>query len=227
MARRPEKKKKSHEPRKKTWNDFPWNPGCLIGILMSWLFIIPIYLGRISSPVYPKQQGFFSLLTWRKGWRFWSGRKSFRTHWGLGDSSHIFCLNNLLSLNLPSLKLTKKTFLKMDEHGRQSGFLLGFAIFSGGPNSLLVSERVSCEVPKNTPKMTTSKAWVGKFEAYCIADITGSWYILVVIRLEMWMQIPIWLLYFSYLTTTECRQTRLLSISSLTAGWDHDSLVNL
>ena len=50
----------SHE--KTTRPYFPLNPGCLIGILRMVYEIIPIYLGRISSPIYPKQPGFFWLL---------------------------------------------------------------------------------------------------------------------------------------------------------------------
>ena len=41
-------------------NYFPLNPGWLIGILISWFIIIPIYLGRISSPTKnPTNQGPF------------------------------------------------------------------------------------------------------------------------------------------------------------------------
>ena len=106
-------------------------------------------------------------IAWRKGWSNEveenhfapTGGVRWLTSW-LFFGSHIFCLNNLLSLNLPSLKLTKKAFLKMDEHGRQSGFLLGFAIFSGGPNSLFISGRVSCEVPKKLPKWRPQKVGI-------------------------------------------------------------------
>ena len=47
-----------------------WNPGWFIGILiMAYCIIIPIYLGRISSPMQPKQPGFFSLLKWLTPWK--------------------------------------------------------------------------------------------------------------------------------------------------------------
>ena len=41
---------------------------CLIGILISWITRIPTLLGRISSPIYPKQPVFF--------WLNWSHTKS-------------------------------------------------------------------------------------------------------------------------------------------------------
>ena len=42
----------SFEPRKKQPSYFPWNPGCLIGILDPWFTVIFIWLGRISSPIH-------------------------------------------------------------------------------------------------------------------------------------------------------------------------------
>ena len=51
----------SHEPRKKK-NGVPYftlNPCCLVGLLIMVYEIFPIKLGSISSPLYPKQLGFF------------------------------------------------------------------------------------------------------------------------------------------------------------------------
>ena len=42
------------ELRKENLRHFPLNPGCLIGILILVYELIPISLGRISSPIYPK-----------------------------------------------------------------------------------------------------------------------------------------------------------------------------
>ena len=50
----PKKIHVSHEKRAPT-GYFPLNPGCLIGILISWFIVIPTYLGSISFPIYPKQ----------------------------------------------------------------------------------------------------------------------------------------------------------------------------
>ena len=44
---------------KKTRPYFPLKPGCLIGILISWFIIIPVYLGSISSPTYTLNNQFF------------------------------------------------------------------------------------------------------------------------------------------------------------------------
>lgn len=43
---------------------FPLNPGCLIKIQKSWSIKNPTQLDMISSPIYPKQPGFVSLLNW-------------------------------------------------------------------------------------------------------------------------------------------------------------------
>ena len=52
---------KKNKKKKKRYY-FPWNTGCLIGILML-VYHNPDLLGRISSPIYPNQPGVFSLLT--------------------------------------------------------------------------------------------------------------------------------------------------------------------
>ena len=44
---------------KKTLNYFPWNPGWLIGILISWFMIIPIYLGSIIPYITQPTRFFF------------------------------------------------------------------------------------------------------------------------------------------------------------------------
>ena len=91
----------SHE--KNPPSNFPLNPGWLIGILMSWFIIIPIKLGRMSSPIYPKQPGFSHcshVLPPKQHWKnptigdflelFWS-RTSRCENWQTSTVFHLGC----------------------------------------------------------------------------------------------------------------------------------------
>lgn len=55
---------KSHEKNSDTF--FPLNPGWFIGILIPVTAYRSSYVGRMASPMYPKQPDFFSLLNWKE-----------------------------------------------------------------------------------------------------------------------------------------------------------------
>ena len=101
MVKHLQKNSMSHE--KNPPSNFPLNPGWLIGILMSWFIIIPIKLGRMSSPIYPKQPGFSHcshVLPPKQHWKnpaigdflelFWS-RTSRCENWQTSTVFHLGC----------------------------------------------------------------------------------------------------------------------------------------